>query len=246
MKIFLDVGGHNGETLNIALNPTWGFDSIHTFEPSSSRYSVLKKFRDKRLYVHNFGLGAKSENKNFYGAGTVGGSIYSNKNFADKNALDYFEVVEIVEASSWILNNTNSSDQIFLKMNCEGSEADILENLIDTKTILRISSIYVDFDVRKIPGQEFRQAVLESAMESQHISFNSPEKLGNKGERAVEEWLTKELVKIKVNHPKKLIFALKLYMPSYLILKSFVSKMLPKKIFILIVRKFGRFSKPKF
>ena len=92
MKIFLDVGGHNGETLNIALNPTWGFDSIHTFEPSTSRYSVLKKFRDKRLYVHNFGLGAKSENKNFYGAGTVGGSIYSNKNFADKNALDYLTV----------------------------------------------------------------------------------------------------------------------------------------------------------
>ena len=244
MKIFLDVGGHNGETLNIALNPSWGFDCIHTFEPSLSRYSVLKKFRDKRLYVHNFGLGAKSESRKFYGAGTVGGSIYSNKIFADKNALKYIEEVEVVEASSWILNNTNSDDQIFLKMNCEGSEADILENLIDTKTIFRISSIYVDFDVRKIPGQEFRQALLESSMESQNIDFHSPEKLGNKGERAVEEWLTKELAKIKVNFLKKLIFKLKFYIPSYLILKLVVSKILPRKIVIAIVKKFGRFSRP--
>jgi FkbM family methyltransferase len=243
MKIFLDVGGHNGETLNIALNPIWGFDSIHSFEPSVSRYSVLKKFRDKRLHVHNFGLGAKSEYKNFYGAGTVGGSIYSNKNFADKNSLNYFEVVEIVEASSWILNNTNSGDQIFLKMNCEGSEADVLENLIDTEIILRISSIYVIFDVSKIPGQEFRQVLLENTMKSKSIDFNTPEELGHKGERAVEEWLTKKLVKINVNFLKKLIFMLKFYMPNYLILKLVASKILPKKMFIIIVKKFGRFSK---
>jgi FkbM family methyltransferase len=243
MRIFLDVGGHNGETLNIALNPTWGFDRIHTFEPSVSRYRILKKFRDKRLFVHNFGLGAKSEIKNFYGAGTVGGSIYSNKNFADKNALNYFEIVQIVEASPWILNNTNPDDQIFLKMNCEGSEADILENLIATKTIFRISSIYVDFDVRKIPGQEFRQALLESSMKSQNIDFYSPEKLRNKGERAVEEWLTGKLAKIKVVFPKRFLFKFKFYLPGYLILKLIVSTILPRKIVITIVRKFGRFSK---
>jgi len=35
MRIFLDVGGHHGETLDVALDPRWGFDKIYCFEPAS-------------------------------------------------------------------------------------------------------------------------------------------------------------------------------------------------------------------
>lgn len=246
MRIFLDVGGHNGETLSVALNPKWEFDSVHSFEPSTSSYSILRKFRGKNLYIHNYGLGSKSETKNFYGAGTVGGSLYPNKNFADKNALNYVEEVKIIEASFWIEENTKPSDQIFLKMNCEGSEADILENLIETSTIFRIASIYVDFDVRKIPGQEFRQTLLENALESLNVSFTTPEKLKTKGEPAIEKWLHTELVAGKVGILKSFLFKFRLYLPTYLLLKLLILKLFPRNLSMLLVKNFGRLSKIEF
>jgi len=242
-KLFLDVGGHNGETLDVALNPKYGFHEIHSFEPSYYLFSILRKFRDKRLFVHDFGLGAKSETRELYGAGTVGGSIYSKKNFADKNLLKCVEVVKLVNASTWVLNNTTPDDLIFLKLNCEGAEADILDELIRTNTILRISSVYVDFDVRKIPGEEYRQELLETRMCALNIDFTTPEKLGTKGNQAVEIWLQDKLPEVKINYFQTQYFKYKLYLPTYFILKFFIIKFFPEKFVSIIVKRFGRFTR---
>jgi hypothetical protein len=32
-KLFIDVGGHNGGTVEIALGRDFAFDEVHTFEP---------------------------------------------------------------------------------------------------------------------------------------------------------------------------------------------------------------------
>ena len=157
MRIFLDVGAHDGETLDVALDPRWGFERIHSFEPASTRLKTLRKFRHKRLAIHDFGLSSQTKNTTLYGAGLLGGSIYSEKNYLDAKATSYTEEIKLQSASEWLNKNTTANDEIFLKLNCEGSEADILENLISTQMISRIKSIYVDFDIRKVPGQEYLQ-----------------------------------------------------------------------------------------
>jgi hypothetical protein len=47
------------------------------------------------------------------------------------------------------MNNVKEDDVIFMKMNCEGAECDIIEYLISTGAINRIRHLLVDFDVRK-------------------------------------------------------------------------------------------------
>jgi hypothetical protein len=54
-----------------------------------------------------------------------------------------------VKSSEWMMNNVKEDDVIFMKMNCEGAECDIIEYLISTGAINRIRHLLVDFDVRK-------------------------------------------------------------------------------------------------
>ena len=242
MRIFLDVGAHDGETLDVALDPKWGFDRIDSFEPASTRLETLRKFRHKRLSIHDFGLSSQTKNTTLYGAGLLGGSIYSEKNYLDAKAASYVEDIKLQSASEWLIKNTSASDEIFLKLNCEGSEADILENLIVEKLIFRVKSIYVDFDIRKVPGQAHRQKEIEDKLRSLQIDFQTPDSLGTAANAGVEKWLAGSLIKVKPGVFKKLYFSIGLYRPFYLTAKKIVLKNFPKKLKMFIVRKFGRHS----
>ena len=242
MRIFLDVGAHDGETLDVALNPKWGFDRIDSFEPASTRLKILRKFRHKRLAIHDFGLSSQTKNTTLYGAGLLGGSIYSEKNYLDVKATSYMEEIKLQSASEWLSENTAADDEIFLKLNCEGSEADILENLIAEKLIFRVKSIYVDFDIRKVPGHTHRQKEIEDKLKSLQVDFQTPDTLGAAANTGVEKWLAGSLTKVKPGIFKKLYFSTGLYRPFYLTAKKLVLKYFPKNIKIFIVRKFGRHS----
>ena len=242
MRIFLDVGAHDGETLDVALDPKWGFDRIDSFEPASTRLETLRKFRHKRLAIHDFGLSSQTKNTTLYGAGLLGGSIYSEKNYLDAKATSYKEEIKLQSASEWLTKNTSAGDEVFLKLNCEGSEADILENLIAEQLIFRVKSIYVDFDIRKVPGQAHRQKKIEDKLRSLQIDFQTPDTLGIAANAGVEKWLAESLTKFKPGVFKKLYFSIGLYRPFYLTAKKIVLKYFPKNLKIFIIRKFGRHS----
>jgi FkbM family methyltransferase len=246
MRIFLDVGAHDGETLDIVLNPKWGFDVIHCFEPALSRFNLLKKFHDKRLVIHLFGLSSESKSTILYGAGHLGGSIYGQKLFLDPNIRNVTETIRLESVSNWVILNTNPEDQIYLKLNCEGSESDILENLILSGHISRFSSIYVDFDIRKVPGQEHRQFLIENDLNSRAINFYTPDKLGLIANPAVDKWLSISMNEIGVNPFKQIFFTLGLYLPFYLYSRKLLLKFAPKFFIKIIVKKFGLHSSKKF
>jgi len=239
MRIFLDVGAHDGETLDVALDPRWGFDRIDSFEPASTRLKTLRKFRDKRLVIHDFGLSSQTKTTILYGAGLLGGSIYSEKRYLDTRATTYTEEIKLKSAADWLSQNTKFDDEIYLKLNCEGSEADILENLISTHIISRIKSIYVDFDIRKVPGQEYRQELIEAKLNSLNIKFHTPQTLKASANAGVTAWLNLSVSRIKTNPITNLYFIMKLYRPIYLTLKIVVLKYFPTKAKYLIVQKFG-------
>jgi hypothetical protein len=43
-----------------------------------------------------------------------------------------------------------------MKLNCGGSECDILENLLDSGEYSKITQVMIDFDAREIPSQRDR------------------------------------------------------------------------------------------
>ena len=242
MRIFLDVGAHDGETLDVALDPRWGFDRIDSFEPASTRLKTLRKFRHKKLAIHDFGLSSQTKKTTLYGAGLLGGSIYSEKNYLDVKATSYTEEIKLESAAEWLNKNTKLDDEIYLKLNCEGSEADILENLISEALIFRIKSIYVDFDIRKVPGQAYRQQEIEDKLKTLRVDFQTPEFLGVAANAGVEKWLEECIVKIQPTFFATLYFSTRLYRPFYLTAKNLVVQYFPKSLQKIIIRKFGRHS----
>lgn len=164
-KIFLDVGGHFGQTLNEVLSGKYDFDKVYCFEPMPAiakflyerRYTSNMSYEDMKnskyqLEVLNYGLLDKTEQRNVYGSEMfIGASIYKQKE--DINSGDETPCA-FVEASEFFREHINLNDTVIMKLNCEGSEVKILTNLVESGEIKKIANVMVDFDVKKIPGLE--------------------------------------------------------------------------------------------
>ena len=149
-KIFLDVGGHIGETLKVALDPKYNFDKVFCFEPVPQYWQILKTFNDNRLTICEYGLWNDNCTKQIFGPNTMGASLFKDKFKSEVESID----IQLKKASDWFAQNLSVDDQVYLKLNCEGAECAILENLIATGEYKKIKVLMVDFDVRKIPSQK--------------------------------------------------------------------------------------------
>ena len=131
MKIFLDVGGHLGETLDEVLKPNYRFDIIHCFEPQVECYEMLKNKYQDWVELHNFGLADFDDMRGLYGEG-MGASL-----FADKQDIDDSQRAKcrFVRASSFIKEHVKQDDLAVMKLNCEGGEVLILRDLIQGASI---------------------------------------------------------------------------------------------------------------
>lgn len=189
-KIFLDVGCHFGETLDEVIKPEYNFDRIYAFEPSIDNYTLLQKYNSDIVSIHNIGLSNISSVVNLYDAGSGGASIYSDK--CDLDNPNKIEKITLIEASKWITENIDLNDKIYLKLNCEGSECDIIENLLCNNIYDSMNHIMVDFDVRKIPSQRYRQyEILDKLKDKRNFSICENVMIGNTHQEKIRNWLSK-------------------------------------------------------
>jgi len=149
-KIFLDIGAHFGESAAIALDERYKFDKIHCFEPAKASYSKIKK--DVRIVIHKFGLFNKTCILPLYCAGSLGASVFKDKPISRKNFLD--EQCNFIKASGWFSENVSANDYVVAKINTEGAEIEILDDLLDTGEYDKINYLMISFDVGKIKGKE--------------------------------------------------------------------------------------------
>lgn len=150
MKIFLDVGAHVGETLEIALKRKYGFDKIFCFEPVPECCDKLRKFKDKRVTVCEYGFWDKNKTGVLFAPKTKAASLFKDK----FKRLVKFQVVNLVKASDWFAKNLKAKDKVYLKLSCGGAECIILNDLIWSGEYKKIKVLMVDFDVRHIPSQK--------------------------------------------------------------------------------------------
>lgn len=145
MKVFLDVGAHTGQTLTAAQR--WEFDRIVCFEPVAENCTFLRELADKRTIIEPFGLWNKTAAMPVYDAGSQGGSLWKRPGRSTKNEKCHF-----VRASDWLRENIAVRDQVWMKVNAEGAEIDILNDLLDTNTFSFVDFLEVMWDAHKIPA----------------------------------------------------------------------------------------------
>ena len=200
MKIFLDVGGNRGQSVSAIFELTHGFDRtfcryefdrIHCFEPVAELcHELAGKFRDPRITCYPYGLWRETCERPLYSPGTQSGSI-----FADKVNVDpgHSTPCQFVRASDWFREHVSEADEVYVKLNCEGSEADIIEDLLDSNEYRKITSLCVDFDVRKIPSQQHREEEIKRRLrESGYDNYVDLNALRNGDSRRqyLQRWLS--------------------------------------------------------
>jgi FkbM family methyltransferase len=160
LKVFLDVGAHEGETLNAVRDPKYGFDCIYCFEPASVCWPALESVGDARVTICRFGLWDRTSSHALYDVGSLGASLYPEK-FGDARPA---ERAQFVRATDWFSEHVQERDEVYMKLNCEGAEVDIVEDLLASGQFTRVRSAMIDPDIRKIPPLAHRERELRERL----------------------------------------------------------------------------------
>ena len=169
MRVFLDVGAHHGETARVVLAPEFRFGRVCCFDPDWHSWGYLEQLaqEDERVASYPFGLWNQTTTAPLYHAGRVGCSVFADK-FDTPTPAHRISEGMFVKASDWCASNWAGTTSAILKLNCEGCECDILDDLMDEGWLRHLDVIYVDFDVRKIPSQAHRQNEVLKRLLRQH------------------------------------------------------------------------------
>lgn len=164
MRIFLDVGAWIGDTAKEVLESKHQFDKIYCFEPQIDLCEIIKQINNDKIIVCEYGLWKETNTLPLYMVKhTEGATLYSDK---FKEETKHSEI-KTIKASDWFKENLKLEDFVVLKMNCEGAECDILDDLFESGEYTKISALIVDFDARKIPSLQHRmQAIKEKIKKS--------------------------------------------------------------------------------
>ena len=189
-KVFLDVGAHRGQTLAAALERD--FDRIHCFEPVSQHSPELERMADKkRTSVERFGLWNQTAAVDLFDPGTKGAGMWIKDKRRPHLPITR-ELCQFRRASDWFREHIAPGQAVYLKLNCEGCECDILDDLLDSGEFEKVSFAMVDFDVRKIAALKHRQAeTMErlAAYPAPRVMYSRAAMAGNTHRERIHHWL---------------------------------------------------------
>tara|TARA_Y100000310_G_scaffold270565_1_gene284505 strand:+ start:20528 stop:21103 length:576 start_codon:yes stop_codon:yes gene_type:complete len=140
-KVFLDCGAHNGESIDEFYRLFKDADEyeIHSFEPNPDMWPLLEK---KKTILHKVGVWGDNDEIDYYkGENSEGGTFLRNK---ASGKVDYNNPIraEVVRLSEWIKKNFDKEDYIILKIDIEGAEYWVLDDLFDTGMMSWINELY--------------------------------------------------------------------------------------------------------
>ena len=192
MKIFLDIGSHLGETLLEVTKEKYSFDKIVCFEPSSFCFEKLKIFSDEddRISICEFGLSNRNQDAELFQPGSLGGTIFKGETLDLGN--EKVEKIKLRDANEWFENNVSTDDYIVVKTNCEGSEVDIIDSLIDGNFMKNIYSFLITFDIREYKEFAYREIEIRKRLKKEKLRnfcFSDDVMIGLSHEERIENWL---------------------------------------------------------
>jgi FkbM family methyltransferase len=173
-KVFIDVGGYHGESSLAALDPIFGFDRIYCFEPVASCTDIIRRrISDRRFVLVQACLSNSQGTVTIHNPGTLAASVYSDAPAYERTTAP--QVALALEASTFLQTFLPSCDQVWMKLNCEGSECDVLESILNGQSATILRNVLVDFDARKIPSQRHRVSTIQQRLLQEKVSHSLPE-----------------------------------------------------------------------
>ena len=147
--IFLDVGANIGlYSLIAAKNPH--VHSIYAFEPDPVSFEFLKdnvtESGSPNIYLQNYAIGEKNETK--YLTQTLGHSGGATLLPSKWRFNTSRRIVHVVNESALNELISNGEKPIFVKIDVEGSELQVLNALAKTNFFHRIEYFVIEFDIK--------------------------------------------------------------------------------------------------
>lgn len=189
MRIFVDVGSHIGQTIEEVVKPRWSFDEIHAIEPMpAERYVLHQRFHaDPRVKIWAFALGDYDGSTVIFGTNEfLEASVWPEKDDVDRAVKT---TVECRDASGFF-SELDPGANLTVNMNCEGAEVPILDALLFSGEVKRITHLMVDFDIRKVPGFEQAERRLRVALDAAGISYTAALPDRKTHQEQIAAWLT--------------------------------------------------------
>lgn len=150
-KIFLDCGSNLGQAFE-GFRQLLGVENTEYFliEPNKYCYDILVQKYNTLDYVKIFNLAASTYNGNttlfFESPLSEGGSIILEHNSAlYESTRCYSTQVQTFDLTEWVNTFYSQGYELLLKLDIETSEYVILEKLITTQNIHKISKIWCEF-----------------------------------------------------------------------------------------------------
>jgi FkbM family methyltransferase len=186
-RVFLDIGAHVGETLEVVKEPRWGFDRIYCFEPAPQCWDRLEALVDDRVRLFRFGLWSCDTSMPLHEPGEIGASV-----FGSKSSGAPADTVALRDVSVWFAEHLSDEDHVVAKINCEGAEIEIISRLLDTGQIRELDELLVHFDIRKVPGQEHREAEIRGRLDGSSVPYRAAESIffGRNVQEKTRNWLS--------------------------------------------------------
>ena len=216
MKVFLDIGSHIGETLLEVTKEKYAFDKIVCFEPSKFCLDKLNKFSDEddRIVICEFGLSNRNQEAELFQPGSLGGTIFKGQDL--KSGEEKVEKIKLCDANEWFENNLSVDDYIVVKTNCEGSEVDIIDSLIDGNFMQHIYSFLITFDIREHQEFQHREVEVRRRLKKEKLKnfcFSDDVMIGLSHEKRIENWLklfgidsdNKDIDSLKAHHQNQFL-----------------------------------------
>lgn len=185
MRVFLDIGAHEGQTLTVVQDPRWRFDRIVCFEPAPACWTTLEELSTPVVEVCRFGLWHKDAILSLHNAGAVGASVS-----ADKESGGATVECEFRDAAVWLRDNLCADDEVYAKINVEGAEAELVARMHETGTLSLIDHLLIHFDVRKVPSKKHLEGRIRDQLVAADIDFMPAHDIQfNGAHRGTIKWL---------------------------------------------------------
>ncbi len=168
MKYYIDVGMYNGELLEKIISIYPPFDKYIGFEavPQLCKEAEERFKDDDRVTVINKAVSVEDKSDvKFYmcyckekgrckGKGTnigTGSTLLKNKVRGNIDKSKFISV-DVINFSQYILDNFEKDDEIYLKIDIEGSEYELLDHMIKTGAIRYINKLFCEWHYHKMKG----------------------------------------------------------------------------------------------
>ena len=154
IKVFIDGGAHKGEAIEVLLDKREDLQGceVHFFEPNKDLIEGLESLNNENydIKVYNAALWAEDGEINFLESigrwNTLASTVVPSMKEIWGLKLDRENPHKVKSMSlSNFLDTFNEDDYIVVKLDIEGSEYFVIEDLFTTKKIEMIDELYIEW-----------------------------------------------------------------------------------------------------